>query len=35
MTGTGIVPEDDFTLARGDEIAISVDGLGTLTNHVL
>ena len=34
MTGTGIVPEDDFTLARGDAIRISIDGIGTLENHV-
>ena len=34
MTGTGIVPEDDFTLARGDKIRISIDGIGTLENHV-
>jgi len=35
MTGTGIVPDDDFTLFEGDEIAITIDGIGTLTNHVL
>ncbi len=34
MTGTGIVPPDDFTLTSGDEVAISIDGLGTLTNLV-
>ena len=34
FTGTGIVPPDDFTLASGDEIAISIDGIGTLTNTV-
>ncbi len=34
MTGTGIVPDSDFTLAAGDEIAISIDGIGTLTNTV-
>jgi 2-dehydro-3-deoxy-D-arabinonate dehydratase len=34
MTGTGIVPADDFTLAPGDEIRIAVDGVGTLVNHV-
>lgn len=32
MTGTGIVPPDWFALEDGDEIAISVDGIGTLTN---
>jgi 2-dehydro-3-deoxy-D-arabinonate dehydratase len=34
MTGTGIVPENDFTLKTGDEIKISIDGIGTLTNQV-
>lgn len=32
MTGTGLVPPDDFTLAEGDEVAISAQGLGTLVN---
>jgi 2-dehydro-3-deoxy-D-arabinonate dehydratase len=34
MTGTGIVPGDEFTLAHGDFIRISIDGIGTLENHV-
>jgi len=34
MTGTGIVPPDDFTLASGDSISITIDGIGTLTNPV-
>jgi len=34
MTGTGIVPSDDFTLAVGDRISISIDGIGTLNNTV-
>jgi 2-dehydro-3-deoxy-D-arabinonate dehydratase len=34
FTGTGIVPPDEFTLASGDEIAITIDGIGTLTNTV-
>ncbi len=34
LTGTGIVPGDDFTLASGDVIRISIDGIGTLENHV-
>ena len=34
FTGTGIVPPDEFTLASGDEVAISIDGIGTLTNRV-
>ncbi len=35
MTGTGIVPDDDFTLAHGDEVAITIDGAGTLVNPVV
>jgi 2-dehydro-3-deoxy-D-arabinonate dehydratase len=34
LTGTGVVPPDDFTLEHGDEIAISIDGIGTLRNTV-
>ena len=34
MTGTGIVPADDFTLNAGDRIRISIDGIGTLENCV-
>ncbi len=34
LTGTGIVPGDDFTLAAGDVISISIDGIGTLENYV-
>jgi len=34
MTGTGIVPEDDFTLEHGDIIRITIDGIGTLENSV-
>jgi 2-dehydro-3-deoxy-D-arabinonate dehydratase len=34
MTGTGIVPEDDFTLQPGDSVTITVGEL-TLTNSVL
>ena len=34
MTGTGIVPPDDFTLNRGDEVSITIAGIGTLTNPV-
>jgi 2-dehydro-3-deoxy-D-arabinonate dehydratase len=34
LTGTGIVPPDDFTLALGDEIAIEVAGIGRLVNRV-
>jgi 2-dehydro-3-deoxy-D-arabinonate dehydratase len=34
FTGTGIVPPDAFTLASGDQIAIAIAGIGTLTNTV-
>jgi 2-dehydro-3-deoxy-D-arabinonate dehydratase len=34
LTGTGIVPENDFTLAPGDEIAITIEPIGTLVNRV-
>lgn len=34
LTGTGIVPPDTFTLQSGDEIRISISGIGTLINRV-
>ena len=34
LTGTGIVPPDDFTLAVGDEVTIVIDPIGTLVNTV-
>ncbi|MGD0093100.1 MAG: fumarylacetoacetate hydrolase family protein [Planctomycetota bacterium] len=34
LTGTGIVPPDEFTLRHGDEIRIAMDGLGVLVNKV-
>lgn len=34
MTGTGIVPPDEFTLRSGDEVDITITGIGTLTNRV-
>ena len=34
LTGTGIVPPDDFSLASGDDVHISISGIGTLTNRV-
>lgn len=34
LTGTGIVPPDSFTLQAGDEIRISIAGIGTLVNTV-
>lgn len=35
MTGTGVVPPNEFTLAAGDRISIHIDEVGTLTNDVL
>ncbi|HTE26944.1 fumarylacetoacetate hydrolase family protein [Flavitalea sp.] len=34
MTGTGVVPPDDFTLEVGDEVNITIQGIGTLTNTI-
>ncbi len=34
LTGTGIVPPGDFTLAAGDVVEITIDGIGTLVNTV-
>ena len=34
MTGTGVVPSDDFTLKVQDEIRITIDNIGTLINFV-
>ena len=34
LTGTGIVPGDDFTLQEGDEVTITVDRIGRLVNVV-
>ncbi len=34
MTGTGIVPSNDFTLKSGDAILITIEPIGTLTNFV-
>jgi len=34
LTGTGIVPPDNFTLADHDKVMIEVSGIGTLTNTV-
>lgn len=35
LTGTGIVPQDDFTLHAGDVVEITIDGIGTLVNPVV
>lgn len=34
MTGTGIIPPNDFTLEIGDEVIITIAGIGTLVNKV-
>ena len=35
MTGTGIVPPDEFSLKLGDEIRITLEPVGTLSNVVV
>jgi 2-dehydro-3-deoxy-D-arabinonate dehydratase len=34
LTGTGIVPPDDFSLQVGDQVVIEVTGIGRLVNQV-
>lgn len=34
LTGTGIVPDKDFTLEPGDRVEIDIDGIGKLVNDV-
>jgi 2-dehydro-3-deoxy-D-arabinonate dehydratase len=34
LTGTGIVPDTDFSLEPGDEVRIDIDGIGRLANPV-
>ncbi len=34
LTGTGLVPPDDFALQAGDEVGIAIDGIGELVNPV-
>jgi 2-dehydro-3-deoxy-D-arabinonate dehydratase len=34
LTGTGIVPPDEFSLASGDTVHIDITGIGRLTNPV-
>lgn len=34
LTGTGIVPPDEFTLAAGDEVTITIEPIGSLHNRV-
>jgi 2-dehydro-3-deoxy-D-arabinonate dehydratase len=35
LTGTGIVPNNDFTLLAGDEVEIRIDGVGALVNPIV
>ncbi len=35
LTGTGIVPPDEFHLEAGDRVRITIDGIGTLANPVI
>jgi 2-dehydro-3-deoxy-D-arabinonate dehydratase len=34
MTGTCLVPPNDFTLQPGDKVSMMIDGIGTLENYV-
>jgi 2-dehydro-3-deoxy-D-arabinonate dehydratase len=34
LTGTGLVPEDDYTLLPGHRVEITIKGIGTLVNTV-
>lgn len=34
LTGTGLIPPDDFSLQAGDEVAIEIGGIGVLKNRV-
>ena len=34
LTGTGVVPPDEFSLQVGDVVEITIDGIGTLVNPV-
>jgi 2-dehydro-3-deoxy-D-arabinonate dehydratase len=35
LTGTSLVPPDEFTLHEGDQVDITIESIGTLTNHVV
>lgn len=35
LTGTGVVPPDEFSLQAGDTVSISITGIGTLTNPIV
>jgi 2-dehydro-3-deoxy-D-arabinonate dehydratase len=34
LTGTGIIPPDEFTLRSGDLVEITIEPIGTLVNTV-
>jgi 2-dehydro-3-deoxy-D-arabinonate dehydratase len=35
LTGTGVVPDESFTLAAGDRVSIDIDGIGRMENPVV
>lgn len=35
LTGTGVVPPDNFTLENGDSVSIEITSIGTLTNPIV
>ena len=35
LTGTGIVPDESFTLQAGDRVTVDIEGIGALTNPVV
>ncbi len=35
LTGTGVVPDRDFSLRPGDMVEVSIDGIGTLVNPIV
>ena len=35
LTGTGVVPDSSFSLAKDDTVHISISGIGTLTNTIV
>jgi 2-dehydro-3-deoxy-D-arabinonate dehydratase len=35
LTGTGVVPDDEFTLEANDKVSITISGIGTLNNPVI
>ena len=34
LTGTGVIPPDDFTLAVDDQVIIEIEGIGVLENRI-